>query len=98
MVTVFAILGCFGLFLLVAYYGYAQKQTPAAHSVAPEKLPEDLAWKATHASKAAVLAELRANEQKRAAAYGWLDQKAGVVQLPLARAMEIVVQEQSARK
>ena len=98
VVTVPAILGCFGLFLLVAYYGYAQKHTPAAHSVAPEKLPEDLAWKATHASKAAVLAELRANEQKRAVAYGWLDQKAGVVQLPLARAMELVVQEHSARK
>jgi hypothetical protein len=45
-----------------------------------------------------VLAELRANEQKRAVAYGWLDQKAGVVQLPLVRAMELVVQEHSARK
>ncbi len=98
VVTVLAILGCFGLFLLVAYYGYAQKSTPPAYAVAPEKLPEDLAWKATHATKAAVLTELRANEQKRAGAYAWVDQKAGVVQLPLARAMELVVQEHGARK
>jgi hypothetical protein len=98
LVTVLAILACFGLFLLVAYYGYAQKTVPAAYAVAPEKLPEDIAWKANHASKAAVLAELRANEQQRAGAYAWVDQKAGVVQLPLSRAMELVVQEHGARK
>lgn len=98
VVTVLAILGCFGLFLLVVYYGYAKSQQPAAYAVASEKLPEDMAWKATHASKAAALAELRANEHKKASAYSWVDQKAGVVQLPLSRAMELVVQENGARK
>jgi hypothetical protein len=98
VVTILAILGCFGLFLLVAYFGYAQKSTPPAYAVAPEKLTEDLAWKATHATKVAVLAELRANEQKRAGAYAWVDQKAGVVQLPITRAMELIVQENGARK
>jgi hypothetical protein len=98
VVTVLAILGCFGLFLLVVYYGYSKSEQPAAYAVAPEKLPEDLAWKATHASKVAALAELRANEQKKASTYSWVDQKAGVVQLPLSRSMELVVQENGVRK
>lgn len=98
VVTIFAILGCFGLFLLVVYYGYAKSEQSAAYAVAPEKLPEDQAWKATHASKTAALAELRATEHKKSSAYTWVDQKAGVVQLPLSRAMELVVQENGARK
>ena len=98
LVTILAILGCLGLFTLVVYYGYARNPQPAAFAVAPEKLPEDMAWKATPASKAAVLTELRANEQKRTSSYGWVDQKAGVVQLPVSRAMELIVQENSAKK
>ena len=98
VVTVLAILGCFGLFLLVVYYGYAKSEQSPAFSAASEKLPEDQAWKATHASKAAALVELRAAEQKKVSAYGWVDQKTGVVQLPISRAMELVVQEHGARK
>jgi hypothetical protein len=98
VVTILAILGCFALFFLVAYYGYAKNEQPAAFALASEKLPDDMRWKATHASKAAALAELRANEQKKALAYTWIDQKAGVVQLPLTRAIELVVQENGARK
>jgi hypothetical protein len=98
LVTVLAILGCFALFMLVVYYGYARGEQPAAYAVAPEKLPEDQAWKATHASKVATLVELRASEHKKAFAYTWIDQKAGVVQLPLSRAMELIVQENGARK
>lgn len=98
VVTVLAIMGCFALFLLVVYYGYSKIPQPEAYAVASEKLPEDMAWKATHSSKAAALAELRANEHKKASAYSWVDQKAGMVQLPLFRAMELVVQETGARK
>jgi hypothetical protein len=97
-VTILAILGSFGLFLLVAYYGYAISQPPAPQAVAPEKLPEELAWKATHATKVAALAELRANAQKQTTSYAWLDQKKGVVQLPLNRAIELFVQENGSRK
>ena len=96
--TILSILGCFGIFALVVYYGYARNPQPAAHAVSPEKFPEDLAWKSTPASKAAVLAELRANEQKRISSYGWVDQKAGIVQLPISRAMELIVQENAVRK
>lgn len=98
VVTILAVLGCFALFLVVVYYGYAKSEQPAAFALASEKLPADMAWKATHASKAAALAELRANEQKKASAYTWVDQKAGVVQLPISRAIELVVQENGARK
>ena len=98
IVTVLALMGCFGVFLLVVYYGYSKTTPPAAYAVAPEKLPEDLAWKATPASKAAVLAEVRATAQKQATSYAWVDQKAGVFQLPITRAMELIVQENGARK
>ena len=98
LVTVLALMGCFGVFLLVVYYGYSKNPEPAAYAVAPEKLPEDLAWKATHESKTAVLTEIRATAQKQANSYAWVDQKAGVVQLPITRAMELIVQENGARK
>ena len=98
LVTILAILGCFALFLLVVYFGYAKSGQTPAYAGASEKLPEDLAWKATHESRAAVLSELRATEKKNASAYAWVNQKAGVVQLPLSRAMELIVQENSARK
>ena len=98
LVTILAILGCFSIFLLVVFYGYARDPLPSPHSVAPEKLAEDQAWRATSATKAAVLAELRANEQKKATAYSWIDQKAGSVQIPITRAMELIVQENAARR
>lgn len=98
LVTVLAILGCFALFLLVARYGYLPRQSAALSSIPAEKLPEDQAWKATHASKQAALAEHRALQLKKSTSYAWVDQKTGVVQLPIARAMELVVQDHAARK
>jgi hypothetical protein len=38
------------------------------------------------------LADLRAKQAKQAASYGWVDQKTGVVQLPIDRAMELTVE------
>ena len=37
--------------------------------------------------------EMRAAEDKLQGTYGWLDQDSGVVRLPIARAMDLVVQE-----
>jgi hypothetical protein len=98
LVTVFAIMGCFALFLLVVKYGYLPHQSAAANTIPAEKLPEELAWKATHASKQAALAELRKKQAAQGMAYAWVDQKAGVVQLPIARAMELVARDAAARK
>ena len=98
LVTVAAILGCFALFLLVVKYGYLPHQSAASNSIPAEKLPPELAWKATHASKQETLATLRKTQTAQAEKYAWVDQKAGVVQLPIARAMELVVRDNGARK
>jgi hypothetical protein len=87
-----------GLFLLVVKYTYLAHRAPAAHTIAPEQLPADQAWKATPDTRKAALAELRANEQKRVGSYGWVDQAKGVVQLPIERAMELTVQELNAKQ
>jgi hypothetical protein len=97
-ITVLAILGCFALFLLVAYYGYLPRQSLAAQATTPEKLPEDQAWRANHLTREAALGELRKKQADQATKYGWVDQKTGVAQLPIGRAMELVVQENGARK
>lgn len=38
--------------------------------------------------------ELRAEQNKRLGEYGWVDRSAGVVRIPIERAMELRVQEQ----
>ena len=45
LVTIVSILGCFALFLLVAYWGYLPSRSGPAYGLAAEKLPEDQAWK-----------------------------------------------------
>ena len=52
----------------------------------------------TSAQRVENLGKLRAKEAKQAAEYGWVDQKAGVVQLPIDRAMELTVQKYSAKR
>jgi hypothetical protein len=47
----------------------------------------------TPEERLAKLEELRANEQKHRQSYAWIDQSAGVVQLPIDRAMELTVQQ-----
>ena len=83
----------FALFLLLVKYAYLTHRPPAPHTIAPEQLPADQAWKATPETRKAVLAEMRAKEQKQVAAYAWVDQTKGVVQLPISRAMELTVQD-----
>ena len=47
----------------------------------------------TPADRKAILAEHRSKEQADSTSYGWIDQKAGVVRLPIERAMELTVQD-----
>jgi len=58
---------------------------------AAEKIPADQAWKATPAARKAYLAELRARQARQLADYGWVDEKAGIVRLPIDRAMDLIV-------
>lgn len=97
LITVFFILA---LFLVVYAFvrRYYHPTTVSAFNAPAENLPKDLAWKATPATKRAVLNELRDAQAKQAASYAWIDQKAGVIQLPIDRAMELTVDQYGRKK
>jgi hypothetical protein len=88
--SIFLLLSLFGL---LARRVYLRSPVPAPQNLAPDNLPKELAWRATPADRRAYLAELRKKQSEQAASYGWVDQKAGVVQLPVGRAMELIVKE-----
>ncbi len=88
LVTILTVLAGFALFLLVVYYIYVPLQTgpytdDGIHTAAVRKKN---------------LADLRAKQAKQAASYGWVDQKNGVVQLPLEQAMELTVQKYATKQ
>jgi hypothetical protein len=98
LIAIVAIFACFALFLVPVRLLYVRHQPPAPQNEAPEQLSKDLAWKATPGSRRAYMLELVAKQEKQAASYGWVDRKAGIVQVPIERAMELVVQDYSAKK
>jgi hypothetical protein len=81
--TTVLVLVCFALFGWLARKVYVS-------SAAPVDRVEGVR---TPADRAALLAEHKASEHTAATTYGWVDQQAGVVRLPLDRAMELTVQE-----
>ena len=90
--TIVFVLAIFAAFVLVIRWFYNPVSTPAF--VAPaENLPKDLAWRADRESRQRTLREVREAEAKKAASYGWVDQKAGVVEIPIERAMELTAQK-----
>lgn len=97
LITTIFILGLLTVFLFVVRHFYVPT-TVAPQNAAAENLPKELQWKATMASRRATLNELRAQQAKQASSYAWVDQKAGVVQLPIERAMELTVQQYGAKK
>jgi len=87
LVTILTVLAGFALFLLVVWYVYLPQQSgpftgDGIHTAEQRK---------------ANLATLRAKQAKQAASYAWVDEKAGIVQLPLEVAMELTVQKYSAK-
>jgi len=99
LVTILAILGCFALFFILVWLAYVPR--PPAYipeTEVAEKLSDDQQWQATPQSREAYLVELRAQHEKQATSYGWVDQKAGIVQLPVDRAMELIVDQYGAKK
>jgi hypothetical protein len=95
--TIVFLFAVFAAFLLVIRYFYNPVTTPAF--VAPaENLSKDMQWKADRDSRSKTLQELRAAEAQKATSYGWVDQKAGVVQLPLQRAMELTAQDLASKQ
>jgi hypothetical protein len=98
LLAILAILACFALFLVPVRLLYLRNLPPPPQNQAPEQLAKDILWKATPESRRAYMLDLVARQEKQAASYAWVDRKNGVVQVPVERAMELVVQEYSAKK
>ena len=81
--TTVIVLVCFALFGWLAMKLY----TPHAYTV------DRVEGVRTPADRREVLAEHRKQEQAESTTYGWVDQKAGVVRLPIDRAIELTVKE-----
>jgi hypothetical protein len=82
LVVVLSIFALFALFLIVLYFVYVPRQTGV---FADDGIH-------TPEQRKKTLAEMRTKEVRQASNYGWVDQKSGVVQLPLDRAMELTLQ------
>lgn len=95
--TLLVILAVFAAFLVTVRYFYKPNTTTAFNAQA-ENLPKELAWRATPEARRKALAELREKEAAEVAGYGWVDRQAGVVRLPLDRAMELTAQKYRASK
>lgn len=95
--TIFLLLLLLAAFLFFVRWFY-EPAGAAPQNVAAEKLTKELEWRATAASRRAALQETVQNQAKQASGYGWVDQKAGVVRLPIERAMELIVEEQGANR
>ena len=94
---VFFVLVLCAAFLLVVRRFYHPAAT-APQNAAAENLPQELEWRATAKARRATLKDLHEKETAQASSYAWIDQKAGVVQLPLSRAMELTAQRYGAQK
>ena len=97
VVTTLAIVALCALFLVVVNRFYHPASATPQNSAA-ENLTPDLAWKATPQSRVEALKTLREAQQKQATSYAWVDQKTGVVQLPVERAMQLTAEKYGAKK
>jgi hypothetical protein len=96
-VSVAAVFGCFALFLLIIYIAYLPQREKTAEADLAQVPPDDR-WQYSPEGRADKLKDLRAREETELTTYGWIDQKAGVVRLPIDRAMELTLQSLQARK
>lgn len=87
----------FALGLIVAHHYYAPVGV-APQNASAENLSKDLEWRASATSRRKVLSNLKADQTAKLEGYGWVDQKNGVVRLPIERAMELTAQKYAAQK
>lgn len=78
-----------GVFIVV----YVVARRPAAPTPAAVGAPAEDAWKFSSEGRAARLSELRAKEAAASTYYGWVDQSAGLVRLPIDRAVELTIRD-----
>lgn len=98
-VSLFSIVFLFALFavFLLAIRWFYDPATLAPQNAAAENLTKELEWRGSAGDRRKVLTEQRANDAKQAGSYAWIgDKQAGVVQLPIERAMELTAQKYGA--
>jgi hypothetical protein len=95
--TIVFVLALFAAFLLVIRYFY-HPVTTSAFNAPPDNLSKDLAWRATTDSRRQILREASDAETKKISSYAWVDQKAGTVQLPIERAMELTARDLASKQ
>jgi len=95
--TIVFLFAVFAAFLLVIRYFY-QPTTTSAFAAAPDNISKDLEWRANAANRRETLKQLHESEAKQTQGYGWVDQKAGVVRLPIERAMELTARDLAAKQ
>ncbi len=93
-ITVVAALGVFAVFLILLQLA----RSPATPVANAENVPVEEQWKFTPEGRKVRLGEVRAAAQTTATGYAWVDKDAGVVLLPVERAMQLTVEELNARK
>lgn len=77
-----AIVAGFLLLGVVVYFVYSKNRADA------------VAWGGNDpAQRAELLREMRERESEQLGSYGWVDEDAGIVRLPIERAMELTVEE-----
>ena len=94
-VSLFSIVFVFALFavFLLAIRWFYDPATVSPQNAAAENLTKELQWRGSAADRRKVLTEQRAIDAKQATSYVWVDKNAGVVQLPIERAMELTAQK-----
>jgi F0F1-type ATP synthase membrane subunit b/b' len=95
--TIVFLFAVFAAFLLVIRYFY-HPTTSTTFNAAPDNISKDMEWRANSATRREALKELHEKEAKQSSKYGWVDQKAGVVQLPIERAMELTARDLAAKQ
>ncbi len=87
----------FGAALFTAYRFYAPAPV-LAQEAAPENITPELAWRASAADRRQTLNDLVASQRAQENTYAWIDQGAGVVQLPIDRAIQLTAEKYGAKQ
>jgi hypothetical protein len=86
---VVAVTGVFAIFFVIMHLA----QTPVTPLTEAVNVPEDQQWKLTNEGRKERLKELKATAAANASSYGWINRDAGVVRLPVDRAIELTLAE-----
>lgn len=89
-----AVIGVFAIFLFVLMIA----RTPATPLARADAVPPEEQWRLTDEGRRARLTEVQGRAATARDSYGWVDREAGVVQLPIDRAIELTIQDINSRR